>query len=56
MKNNKPLALILFGLAVILCSIPYAIPETPLLLAGIIAAPVGLFLCFIGLIWALKQK
>ncbi len=56
MKNNKPLALILFGLAVILFSLSYAFPGTALIMVSVIAAPVGLFLCFIGLIWALKQK
>ena len=56
MKNMKPIALILFGLAVLLFAKVCAIPDTAIMLAATIAAPVGLFISLVGLIWALKQK
>ena len=56
MKNNKPIALILFGVAMLLFAWSYAIPETQLYTIGIVAAILGLVLYLIGLLWGVKQE
>ena len=56
MKNNKPVALILFGVAMLLFAWSYAVPETQLFMIGIVAAIIGLALFLTGLLLDIKQK
>ena len=56
MKNNKPLALILFGIAVLLFAKICALSGTAVIMVAVIAAPVGLFISLVGLLWALYQR
>ena len=56
MKNMKPIALILFGLAVILSTIGFPVKDNVLTLAFMFIVPAGLLICLVGLIWAFKQQ
>ena len=56
MKTNKPLCLILFGIAVILSTIGFTVRDSTFAVASLFIVPAGLLICLIGLIWALKQK
>ena len=56
MKNNKPIALILFGLALILSAAAFTGIEAALDLVTLPIICTGLLISLVGLIWALKQK
>ena len=56
MKTNKPLCLILFGIAVILSTIGFTVRGSTFAVASLFIVPAGLLICLVGLIWALKQK
>lgn len=56
MKSNKPIALILFGIAVIICASGYVNQTAAMELIAFPILCTGLFISLIGLIWALKQK
>lgn len=56
MKSSKPIALMLFGLTLVLCT-PGYIARDPFF--DMIAFPImciGVLISFIGLIWAFKEK
>ena len=56
MKNNKPIALILFGLALILSASAYSGLSAGFAIVTLPIICTGLFISLVGLIWALKQK
>lgn len=56
MKALKPIALILFGIAVIICASGYVNQTAAMELIAFPILCTGLFISLIGLIWALKQK
>ena len=56
MKNMKPIALILFGLALIICGSAYTGIQAEIEVIAMSFMGTGLFLSLVGLIWALRQK
>ncbi len=56
MKNMKPIALILFGLALIICGSAYTGIQAEIEVIALSFMCIGFFLSLIGLIWALRQK
>lgn len=56
MKSNKPVCLMLFGIAVILSTIGFTARSADFAMVSLFIVPLGLILSLIGLIWAFKEK
>lgn len=56
MKSNKPICLMLFGIAIILSTIGFTARDPFLATVSLFIVPVGLIISLIGLIWAFKEK